>query len=221
MNVVASDYAPIGGWAKDADLSRWEARLLNLRSFGLPTEAVLQAHVPFLDPCIPTAAEVRNQFWWALAGGARAFYFETACLYTHFSFRGILSWDLQPIPDGRYDEIRALAATAKRLEAVVADSAPMDPGETAALGFVLEPSGASVALRLRKADYGRRWLLLINRELDAAVTVTVKLNADAPPLTAVGLYPDSSERCLSPACSMAVDLPSGGGACFELQSKSR
>ena len=112
MNVVASDYAPIGGWTKDADLSRWEARFLNLRSFGLPTEAVLQAHVPFLDPAVPAAAEVRNQFWWAMAGGARAFYFETACLYTHFSFRGILSWDLRPLPDGRYDEIRALAATA-------------------------------------------------------------------------------------------------------------
>ena len=217
MSVIASDYAPIGGWTKDADLSRWEGRFLNLRPFGLPTEAVLQAHVPFLDPAIPTAAEVRNQFWWALAGGARAFYIETACLYTHFSFRGILSWDLQPLTDGRYDEIRELAKTVKRLETVIAESEPMEPAETAALGFALAPPDAAVALRVRKAKDGRRWLLLINRALDTTATVSV----NASDYTAAELYPGSSKQRLTPARPLTVGVPPGGGACFELSTNSR
>lgn len=218
MSVVASDYAPIGGWAKDADLSRWEGRFLNLRPFGLPTEAVLQAHVPFLDPAIPTAAEVRNQFWWALAGGARAFYFETACLYTHFSFRGILSWDLRPLPDGRYDEIRDLARTAKSIETVIAESEPTDTGTH---GFALDPPDAPVALRLRAATDGRRWLLLINRSLDAAATVTVKPTTAAPACVAVELHPGSSKQPFTSARPLSVGVPPGGGACFELLVDSR
>jgi len=205
MSVIASDYAPIGGWTKVPDLSRWEGRFLNLRQFGLPTEAVLQAHVPFLDPAIPTAVELRNQFWWALAGGARAFYFETACLYTHFSFRGILSWDLQPLPDGRYDEIRELAKTAKRLETVIAESEPAE-----STGFALDPPDAAVALRVRKAKDGQRWLLLINRKLDAATTVSV----NAPKCTAIELYPGES---LKPARLVGINVSPAGGVCYELR----
>jgi len=205
MSVIASDYAPIGGWTKTPDLCRWEGRFLNLRPFGLSSEAVLQAHVPFLDPSIPTAAEVRNQFWWALAGGARAFYFETACLYTHFSFRGILSWDLQPLPDGRYDEIRELAKTAIQLETVIADSEPSE-----STGFALDPPDAAVALRIRTAKDGRRWLLLINRRLDASSTVSV----NAPKCTAVELYPCNSSKS---ARLVNINVPPAGGVCYEFR----
>jgi hypothetical protein len=219
MSVIASDYAPIGGWTKNPDLSRWEGRFLNLRPFGLPTEAVLQAHVPFLDPAVPAAAELRNQFWWALAGGARAFYIETACLYTHFSFRGILSWDLKPLQDGRYDEIRELAKTAKRLETVIAESEPMDSAETAALGLTLNPLDAAVALRARKAKDGRYWLLLINRVLDTAATVRLTVNNSS--YSVVELHPGSSKQAPTSTQPVTVRVPAGGGVCYELRTTIR
>src|SRR5262249_32588425 len=101
MTALATDYAPVGGWSREPDLGRGGGRLLSARRFGLPLDAVLQAHVPFLDPRLPRDVDLRNQFWWALAGGARAFYIECAYNFTHFSNRGLLTWDLHEQADGR------------------------------------------------------------------------------------------------------------------------
>lgn len=219
MSVVASDYAPLGGWSQTPDLSRWEARFLNLRAFGLPTEAVLQAHVPFLDPVVPTAAEVRSQFWWALAGGARAFYFETACLFSHLSYRGILGWDLRPLSDGRYDEIGRLAATAKRLETVIAESDPLTADEAAKLGVAVASPGSAVAWRLRAAKDGRRWLLLINRRLDQAADATIQATDPAADWEAIELEPTTSRQVFTARSPLRVMVSPAGGACYELRRR--
>ncbi len=212
MTTIASDYAPLGGWSHEPALDRWEGRFLQLKPFGLPTEAVLQAHVPFLDPIIPTAAELRNQFWWALAGGARAFYFETACLYTHLSMRGLLSWDLRPLPDGRCDEIARLASTARRLEAVIADSEPLPETQ----GFTIDPPNSQVALRVRKAADRSRYLLLINRSLDTAASVMIRPEAQGPEQSALELYPGTGQQLFSATRPLSAGVPPAGGACFQI-----
>ena len=91
----------------------------------------------------------------------------------------------------------------------------------AAIGFTLDPPDAAVALRVRKAKNGRRWLLLINRALDSVATVTVKPAANTPPCVAREIHPGSSEQPVSPACPLTVGVPPGGGACFELSTNSR
>ncbi len=215
MTALATDYAPIGGWTRQPDLTRWEGRLLAARRFGLPLEAVLQAHVPFLDPRVPRDVEMRSQFWWALAGGARAFYFECAYNFTHFSNRGLLTWDLREQGDGRCDEVRRLAAIVRRLEPLIAEGQPDDSAETAALGLkVASTHGGPVALRLRRAPDGTRWLLLINSSLDQAATATLTVGADAPALTVEELVPDSGSMPFTPLRPLVARIAPGGGACF-------
>jgi hypothetical protein len=225
MGALATDYAPVGGWSREPDLSRWEGRLLAARRFGLPLEAVLQAHVPFLDPRLPRDVELRNQFWWALAGGARAFYFECAYNFTHFSNRGLLTWDLHEQPDGRCAEVRRLADVARRLEPLIADGQPDDRPDTLSLGLKLVPArdgdaDAAVALRLRRAADGTRWLLLINHSLDRAATATVTLGPDAPALTAEELVPGTGMVPFTSGRSLVARVPPGGGACFRLEPRA-
>jgi hypothetical protein len=219
MSALATDYAPVGGWVRQPELSRWEGRLLAVRRFDLPLEAVLQAHVPFLDPQVPRDVELRSQFWWALAGGARAFYFECAYNFTHFSNRGLLTWDLREQSDGRCAEIRRLAGIARRLAPLIADGETDDTAETAAFGLRVEPtSGEAIALRLRRAAGGTRWLLLINPALDQAVTTTVTLDAHAPALRLEELVPGPAPGSVSiefkPGRPLVARIPPAGGACF-------
>jgi hypothetical protein len=225
MTALATDYAPIGGWTRDRDpdLGRWEGRLRAAGRFGLPLEAVLQAHVPFLDPRVPRDVELRNQYWWALAGGARAFYFECAYNFTHFSNRGLLTWDLNEQSDGRCAEMRRLAEVTRRLEPLIAEGQPDTSPVTAALGLTLAPaaSGApgdagDVALRVRRTPDGTRWLLLVNRALDAAYSATIALADAAPALIAEELVPGSGKRPFAPGRPLVAQLPPGGGACFRL-----
>jgi hypothetical protein len=222
MSALATDYAPVGGWSREPDLSRWERRLLAARRFGLPLEAVLQAHVPFLDPRVPSDIELRSQFWWAVAGGARAFYFECAYNFTHFSNRGLLTWDLSEQGDGRCAEVRRLAAIARRLEALIAEGQPSESTETAAPGVkITSTRGGAVALRLRRTPDGNCWLLLINASLDRAATATVTLGANAPALTVEEVVPGSGSLPLAPECPLIARIPPGGGACFRWSRPDR
>ncbi len=214
MDEVASDLAPIGGWSH-GDISLWEPRMAAYRDFHLPPQAVLQAHVPFLEPRVPRDVEMRNEYWWALAGGARAFFWECATLYTHINVRGLLSWDLKPLPDGRCDEVRRLAEVTKRLEAVIARGEPAD-AEIATLG--LEAKATTVkqpALRLRQTPDGVRYLLLINPSVEKAMPVTVTRSVGAV-LLARELVTDAPPQEFTNVSPLVVELPPGGGACFQL-----
>lgn len=213
MDVVAHDDAPIGGWSKKHDLSVWERRLRELARFNLPMEAVLQAHVPFLEPTLPTAAEVRNQFWWAAAGGARGFLCEAAYLFTHLSVRGLLSWDLRPLPDGRCDEIRRLSQVARALEPVLADAPPLPDSELAALGLELDRGSSGVALRVRRGPTGQLYLLVINESAEAITRVTIAMQKAA--FTVRELTPGNTLRATSPH-RVSLELTPGDGACIQL-----
>ncbi len=217
MGVIASDYAPIGGWTKDADLSRWEGRFLNLRPFGLPAEAVLQAHVPFLNPAVPTAAEVRNQFWWALAGGATGFYVETACLYTHFSFRGLLGWDLQPLPDGRFDAVGEIAAASQKLAGCIRGARIPSPEEAAATGIALAEPSKRLHLRIRALPEGDCFALLINSDLAAPASARLTVAIDGIAYEATDLLAGEMRGRLDGMRKMAVTAPPGGAVCLRLR----
>jgi len=217
MNAVAHDYAPVGGWTLKPDMSLWETRLSQFRRFDVAPEAVLQAHVPFLDPRVPKDVELRNQFWWAMAGGARAFFIECAYNFTHFSNRGLLTWDLREQPDSRCDEVRRLAETVRRLEPMIADGQPVAGKLWTALGAkVTETHGGAVALRLKRTPDGTLWLVLINKSLDRASRATVTLAVDAPHFTTQEITPGTGPREFSPERRLVAEIPPGGGACFRL-----
>jgi hypothetical protein len=215
MTALATDYAPIGGWSQKPEFSRWEGRLRAAQRFDLPLEAVLQAHVPFLEPQVPRDVELRSQFWWAVAGGARALYFECAYSFTHFSNRGLLTWDLREQADGRCAEVRRLAVIVRRLEPMIADGQIDDSAEAAALGVKVDSThGGPVALRLRRAPDGTRWLLLINPSLDEAATARLTLSEKSPALTVEELVPGSGSMSFTPGEPLVARIAPGGGACF-------
>lgn len=214
ISVVANDDAPLGGWSKRHDLSIWEPRLLQLRRCGLPMQAVLQAHIPFVDPTLPSRVQVRNQFWWAVAGGAQGFLFEAAYLFTDLSMRGILSWDLRPLPDGRYAEIQRLAGIARQMEAMLSQSEPQPDGAAEQMGLTLDyPDRA--AMRLRRGAPGHLYLLLVNKSTEAPVSVKVSLGASG--LVAQEMAPAGSSHHPD-ANAFFVELASGDGACFRLSA---
>jgi hypothetical protein len=157
-----------------------------------------------------------NEFWWAVAGGARAFIFETAYLFTHISVRGILGWDLHPLPDGRYDEIRNLAAIARRIEPMITNSRPASAAETAASGISLEPSVGKVALRLRHGKDGTLYLLLINPSLDSSVRARIVAAPNGIAFRARELAPDDGTYDFEAGHELTAAIPPGGGACFQL-----
>ena len=211
----------IGGWAKKPVLSNWEGRLLQLHSLGVNREAVLQAHVPFLDPTVPRREELRNQFWWALAGDARGYYIETAYLFTHFSVRGLLSWDLKPLPDGRFEEVRELAAATRQLEDMLLGSRRATGEETVASKVVLAPTKQPIAFRLRAADAGGWYVLLINEDLTRPTTAVVTLAGTETVYQVTDVLANKDRGLLDGTRQMRVEIPAGGGACLRLTSRGK
>lgn len=211
---IATDYAPIGGWTDRADLSLWERKLLNLRPIEPRADAVLQAHVPFLESTVPSREQLRNQFWWAVAGGARGFMVETAYLFTHFSMRGLLSWDLRPLPDGRFDELTVLTAHAAKCEEMIARSQPVEAGAKYNAMFRLEGDG-NVHLRLRTVDGDVRYALLINADLKSNATCALHGTPEANYRVRDVLH--EQDLGATSAGPIHLSIPPGGAACLRLQ----
>jgi hypothetical protein len=217
LDVIGTDYAPIGGWAHEPYLPRWEQRILELRPFEQKTEVLIQAHVPFVGATVPSREQVRNQFWWALAGGVHGYFFEVSYLFTHLSMRGILTWDLQPQPDGRYEEIKHLAADAQKMAEFIREAKILNAEEAAATGITLADPGKHLHLhlRLRSLPNGDRYALIINEDLTqpAATRLTITgamVYRVTDVLTAKdrGVF-DASRR-------MAITVPEGGAVCLKL-----
>ncbi|HWB00956.1 MAG TPA: hypothetical protein VG713_20835 [Pirellulales bacterium] len=220
-DTIATDYAPIGGWTREPVLANWELRLRELEKLGIKSEAVLQAHVPFLEPTVPSREALRNQYWWALAGGAKGFFIETAYLFTHFSVRGLLSWTGEPLTDGRYDEVCELAAITRKLEAAIADSDPLDESEASETGIALVRSRHDVALRMRRNAAGTVYAILINGALEAEATVRITAAGSKAVYRVADLMTGSDRGRLDADRRMIVKLPAGGGAVFRLETTGR
>jgi hypothetical protein len=201
------DYAPIGGWSKDHRLELWERRLQWFNLLSLLPWAVLQGHTPFLGPVQPTRAEVRNQFWWCAAAGARGFLFEAAYIFNRFSNRGLLTWGLEPVPDGRLEEIGGLAGVVHSLEDMLLTSKP----SADSLGFRIGRGADKVALRLRRSGENVMYAVLINQDLQASASAECIVPGDWKPVEiATGRTMQASQG------KVTVNLPPGGGACLRL-----
>ena len=201
------DYAPIGGWSKDHHIGLWEERLRWFDQVNVLPWAVLEGHTPFVGPVQPTRAEVRNQFWWCAAAGAHGFLFEAAYIFNRFSNRGLLTWGLEPVPDGRLDEIGSLAGIAHNLEDMLLTSKPAADS----LGVRIGEGADNVALRLRRSGENVAYAVLINRDLHAPASAECSLPAGWKP---VEIAPGHAMRANQG--KVTVDLPPGGGACLRL-----
>ncbi len=215
-DVIATDYAPIGGWAEKPILSRWEARLRELARLDVPMEAVLQAHVPFREPTVPSPEELRNQYWWCVATGVRGFHIETAFLFTHFSVRGLLSWTAEPLPDGRYDEVRELTAITRKLEDMLVESRPLEPANDGH-HVMLVASRQPLALRLRASVDGTLYAILINSALDTKATGRLTIDAADFAYEVTDVLTGTQRGRLDSDRRMFVEVQPGGGVVYRMK----
>jgi hypothetical protein len=179
-------------------------------------EAVLQAHVPFREPTVPSPEELRNQYWWCVATGVRGFHVETAFLFTHFSVRGLLSWAAEPLPDGRYDEVRELTATTRKLEEMLVESQPLDPDRNDT-HVALAASRQPLALRLRISTDGTLYAILINSALDAKATGRLTIDAAELAYEVIDVLTGARRGRLDNDRRMLVEVAPGGGAVYRLR----
>ena len=181
---------------------------------------LLQAHVPFLGATVPSAEQVRNQFWWALAGGAHGYFVEVSYLFTHFSMRGLLSWDLQPLDDGRFDAVKEIAAASQKLTEFIRDAKITTPEEAAATGLALATPSTRLHLRIRTLPNGDCYALLINEDLaaPASARLTVKEGAS---YQVTDVLVGKDRGLLDASRKMAVTAPPGGAVCFKLLRVTR
>lgn len=215
LDIISTDYAPIGGWAQKPYLPRWEQKLLTLRTFETKPEVLLQAHVPFLEATVPTREQVLNQFWWALAGGTHCFFIETAYLTTHLSMRGVLSWTFDPLPDGRYEAVREIARTAPKLAEFIRDAQILSEQATASTGLSLKRAPRTLHLRVRKLPDGALYALVINEDLTKSASA--ELHAAGPVRwEATDALEAKTAGQLSASAPLKFEVPAGGAACFKL-----
>jgi len=215
VDSIASDYAPIGGWA-DGYLPRWEQKFLELRRLTPKPEAVLQAHVPFKKSAVPTREQLRNQFWWALAGGARAFFIEVAHLHTQFTMRGMLSWDFRPLPDGRYDEMKRLAGFIPRLADLITNSTIATREQVEASGIFLKDSPKTTHLRLRTTKKGDYYVLIINEDTEKKALVELTTRDYNFAWSVTNVLTGTPLKELREGRTMSFEIAPGDAACLLL-----
>jgi len=219
LDTIGTDYAPIGGWSDRPDLARWEAKMLALRPFEEKTEVLLQAHVPFVGATVPSAAQVRNQFWWALAGGVRGYFVEVSYLFTNLNMRGLLSWDFHPLPDGRFDAVREIAADSQKMAEFIREAKILTAEEAAATGIRFAEESKRLHLCVRTEADGAAFALVINEDLakPASARLTVKEGAR---YKVTDILEGKAHGVLDAKRQMAATVPAGGAVCVKLQPAS-
>ena len=147
VEIISTDVAPIGGWTTTGDFTIWETRVRTIQELGLIPMSVLQAHIPNTGPEIPTEADLHLQFWLNVAAGSQGFYYEAANVPNHYSIRGLMTWMLNPVKDGRAEAVRETLGYLNALEPVLLNTTRVDdPGKVA--GLKLE-GGSNVLMRMR------------------------------------------------------------------------
>ena len=152
----------------------------------------------------------------ALAGGTHGFYVEASYNFTHLSMRGLLTWDLQPQPDGRFEAVREIAAQSQKLAEFIRDAKIATPEETAAAGVSFTQPSKRLHLRIRTLPAGDCFALLINEDLDKPAAARLTVNEGlAYQVTDVLAGTDCGR--LDASHKMSVTAPAGGAVCLKLK----
>ena len=213
---LETDCSPVGGWSYTKKIDVWEQKIKALSQFSKVPMALLQGHIVFRDPVVVTPAQMRNQYWWALAGGAKGFFWETACLVNHFSNRGFLTWALKPTGDGRLEEVARLAKVTRRLEDVILHTTPTSRDKPPLPGFRIVTGAKNVAVRFRRDEHTQGlYLLLINR--DVGKPAPVAWTAGQPGTVAELAQGGQPDQPLAAGAKVTASLPPGGGACYRIR----
>jgi hypothetical protein len=219
LDVIGTDYAPIGGWSNEPYLPRWEKKILEILPFEPRPEVLLQAHVPFVGATIPSREQVVNQFWWALAGGTHGFFIEAAYLHTHFTMRGLVTWNFQPQPDGRFEAVREIAAAAPKMARFIREARILAAAETAATGLALADAPPTLHLRIRTLPDGTRYVLVINEDLGrpAAARLTSKARAT---FRVADVLAETDAGRLDASRPLTLTVPAARAVCYQLEPLS-
>ena len=176
--------------------------------------------MPFLGATVPSPAQVRNEFWWALAGGVHRYFVEASYIFANFSMRGLLSWDLQPLDDGRFDAVKEIAAASQKMSESSRDARITTPDEAAATGLALATPSERLHLRIRTLPNGDCFALLINEDLDqpASARLTVK---EGLSYRVTDVLEDKDRGAFDASRKMAVTVPAAGAVCLKLRRISK
>lgn len=211
LDIIGTDYAPIGGWSAKPDLTRWEPKMLAIKPFEDKTEVLLQAHVPFLGATVPSKEQVRNQFWWAVAGGVHGYFVEVSYLFTHLNMRGLLSWDFKPLPDGRFEAVTEIAADSQKIAELITEAEIVKPEET---GITLAAPSKRLHLRTWKKKDGTLFAILINADLTNAAGAKLQLQSGT--YQATDMLTGEKRGKMDSARTMAVQAQPGGAVVLKL-----
>ncbi|MBK8040444.1 MAG: hypothetical protein IPK22_25420 [Verrucomicrobiaceae bacterium] len=211
IDVIGTDYAPIGGWSNKPDLMRWETKMLAWRPHEAKTEVLIQAHVPFVGATVPSKEQVRNQFWWALSGGVHGYFVEVAYNVTHMSMRGLLSWDFKPLPDGRFEAVTEIAADSQKMAELITETEIVKPED---IGLALTAPSKRLHLRARKKLDGTLFALLINEDLQNPASARITLKTGIYQVTDVLTAKDRGK--MEPTRTISVQAQPGGAVVLKL-----
>jgi hypothetical protein len=101
------------------------------------------------------------------------------------------------------------------MEDVIVASRRATPDESAAT-IKLPPTCQNVAVRVRVAEDGGKYVLLINKDLNAAATVNVAVASKSQSYHVIDLVKGEDRGRLDAARPLRVSLAAGGGACLRL-----
>jgi hypothetical protein len=217
VDEIAHDYAPIGGWSKNHDISLWEKRLKSLYEFEDEPFVVLQGHIPFVEPTLPTPAELRNQFWWCIVGGAKAFFFEAAYIFKHFSIRGLLTWTLEPVPDGRLEEVKRLSQITQKLKEVIKSASFSTHKDIKNLGIKIIEGSQKTSIRLLFGNNNIRYLVFINDDLNNLIEIKFSLPDNILKREPYDIVNEKNLSMQGKSNLYSLSIIPGGGACIKLE----
>lgn len=214
---IHHDYAPIGGWSKKHVIQLWQERLQCLSDMNIIPMAVLQAHIPFIEPTLPSRAELRNQFWWCVAAGAQAYFFEVAYSFNHFSNRGLLTWTLEPVPDGRLHEVGELAKVIPGLEEMLLTTQHTSQDVAGELNVKVIEGEQNSAVTVRPASDRNVYTVFVNKDLDHVTPVHFVVSSSHTFSNPVDVL--TGKQVLKQGSNNAyrIDIPAGGGVCLKLR----
>jgi hypothetical protein len=189
--------------------------MLALRPFEDKPEVLIQAHVPFLDATVPSKEQVRNQFWWALAGGVHGYFVEVSYLFTHLNMRGLLSWDFKPLPDGRFDAVREIAGDSQKMAEFIREAKMLTTEEANALGIRFGEESKHLHLRLRTGSGGTVFALIINEDLTKPASARLVVG-EGKSYQVTDVLDGKARGVFDMSRKMAVTAPAGGAVCLKL-----